>query len=177
MNRRKSVPFVDYPLLSVILMLMGISLILLYSAGGENMDQLAKHGIRAGFALLLMLVVSRVPPGILSRYSLHIYLSGLALLVVVLAVGFIGKGAQRWIDLGLFRFQPSEIMKIGVPMMVAWLLTRSTLPPRPLFLLISIAAVILPTVLIILQPDLGTSLLIALTGIVVIFVAGISWKD
>ena len=119
MNRGKSVPFVDYPLLSVILMLMGISLILLYSAGGENMDQLAKHGIRAGFALLLMLVVSRVPPGILSRYSLHIYLSGLALLVVVLAVGFIGKGAQRWIDLGFMRIQPSELMKISLVMVLA----------------------------------------------------------
>ena len=176
MNRENSAPFVDYPLLSVILMLCGISLIVLYSAGGENLDQLAKHAIRAGFALCLMLVVSRIPPAILARYSLHIYLSGLGLLFIVLAVGFIGKGAQRWLDLGILRFQPSEIMKIGVPMMVAWLLTRSTLPPRPLFLLLSVIAVLLPTVLIILQPDLGTALLIALTGIVVIFVAGMSWK-
>jgi rod shape determining protein RodA len=95
---------------------------------------------------------------------------------VVLAVGIIGKGAQRWLDLGLFRFQPAEIMKIAVPMMLAWLLTRSTLPPRPMILIVAVFAVLLPTVLVILQPDLGTALLIALTGIVVIFLAGISWK-
>ena len=85
MNRENSTPFVDYPLLSVILMLCGISLIVLYSAGGENLDQLTKHAIRAGFALCLMLVVSRIPPSILARYSLHIYLCGLGLLFVVLA--------------------------------------------------------------------------------------------
>jgi rod shape determining protein RodA len=91
-------------------------------------------------------------------------------------VGIIGKGAQRWLDLGLFRFQPAEIMKIAVPMMIAWLLTRSTLPPKPMYLVAAVFAVLLPTVLVILQPDLGTALLIALTGIAVIFLAGISWK-
>ena len=176
MNHNTHKPQVDYPLLSAIVMLCGVSLIVLYSAGGENTDQLIKHGIRAGFAFLLMLVFSRISPAVLSRWSMHIYLGGLGLLIIVLAVGFIGKGAQRWIDLGLVRFQPAEIMKIGVPMMVAWLLTRSTLPPRPLFLVISILAVLIPSVLVILQPDLGTALLIILSGIVVIFLAGISWK-
>ncbi len=157
-------------------MLSGISLIVLYSAGGENEDLLIKHGIRGGFAFLLMLLFARIPPTILSRWSIHLYLAGLALLFIVLGVGIIGKGAQRWIDLGLFRFQPAEIMKIGVPMMVAWVLTRSPLPARPVFLMLAILVVLVPAVLVILQPDLGTALLIALTGIVVIFLAGISWK-
>ncbi len=176
MQEKASTPFIDYPLLSVILMLCGISFIVLYSAGGENIEQLSKHGIRVGFALILMLGFSRISPTTLTQWSVHIYLLGLALLLIVLAVGIIGNGARRWIDLGPFRFQPAEIMKIAVPMMVAWLLTRSTLPPSPLFLLLSIMIVLIPSGLIILQPDLGTALLIALTGIVVIFIAGISLK-
>ncbi len=168
--------YIDYPLLTVILMLVGISLVVLYSAGGENIDQLNKHGIRAGFAFLLMLLFSRIPPSSLARWSMHLYLAGLGLLFVVLAVGIIGKGAQRWIDLGLFRFQPAEIMKIAIPMMVAWVLTRSPLPPRPVFLVLALLVILVPSALVILQPDLGTALLIALTGIVVIFLAGVSWK-
>ena len=110
------------------------------------------------------------------RWSPHVYAVGLILLLVVLTFGIIGKGAQRWIDLGIIRFQPSEIMKLGVPMMVAWVMTRSTLPPRAPFLVVSICVVMLPTVLVVLQPDLGTAILIALTGVIVIFLAGVSWK-
>ena len=98
------------------------------------------------------------------------------LLLIVLAVGIIGKGAQRWIDLGFFRFQPAELMKIAVPMMVAWTLTRWTLPPRALTLIFSVFLVLLPTALVILQPDLGTAILIASTGLLVIFLAGVGWK-
>ncbi len=157
-------------------MLTGLSLIILYSAGGEDIDQLTKHAIRAVFALILMLIFARIPTTALARWSPHIYLIGLGLLLVVLAVGFTGKGATRWLDLGLFRFQPAEIMKIAVPMMVAWILTQSKLPPRPLYLILSIFIVIVPTILVILQPDLGTALLITLSGIMIIFLAGIGWK-
>jgi len=176
MSRTNNPYYIDPPLLSVVLMLCGLSLVVMYSAGGENIDQLTKHGIRAIFALVLMLIFSRIPPSVLARWSPYVYVIGLGLLFVVLAVGFIGKGAQRWIDLGILRFQPAEIMKIAVPMMVAWLLTRSTLPPRLVFLVLSIFIVLTPTVLVILQPDLGTGLLIALAGIIVIFLAGIGWK-
>ena len=157
-------------------MLCGVGLIVLFSTVGENMNLIAKHSIRAGVALVLMYAVSRFPPKVLARWSPYIYLSGLALLVVVLAVGFTGRGAQRWIDLGLFRFQPAEIMKIGVPMMVAWLLTRMPLSLGFVPLLISVLIIVAPTVLIILQPDLGTGLLITLAGITVIFLAGISFR-
>ncbi len=157
-------------------MLCGVGLIVLFSAVGENMNLVAKHSIRAGVALVLMIVVSRFPTKVLARWSVHVYLFGLALLVVVLIVGFTGKGAQRWIDLGLFKFQPAEIMKIGVPMMVAWLLTRMPLSLGFVPLLISVLVISAPTVLIIQQPDLGTALLIALAGITVIFLAGISFR-
>ncbi len=169
-------PGFDYPLLTGILLLCGIGLIVLFSAVGENMDLIVKHSIRAGVALVLMYAVSRFPPKALARWSPQIYLCGLALLVVVLSVGFTGKGAQRWIDLGIFRFQPAEIMKIGVPMMVAWLLTRMSLSLGFVPLVISVLIIAVPTVLIIQQPDLGTGLMIALAGITVIFLAGVSFR-
>ncbi len=169
-------PHFDYPLLTGVLLLCGVGLIVLFSAVGEDMNLIIKHSIRAGVALVLMVAVSRCPPKVLARWSVHIYLCGLALLVVVLAVGFTGKGAQRWIDLGVFRFQPAEIMKIGVPMMVAWLLTRMSLSLGVTPLVISVLIIAAPTILIIQQPDLGTGLLIALTGITVIFLAGVSVK-
>ncbi|NKB77808.1 MAG: rod shape-determining protein RodA [Gammaproteobacteria bacterium] len=167
---------VDIPLLTAILMVCGLSLIVLYSAGGEDMKLLAKHSIRVGFAFVLMLIVSRISPSFLYRWSPYLYGVGMVLLLIVLAVGIIGKGAQRWIDLGLFRFQPAELMKLAVPMMIAWVLTRWTLPPRPLALITSVILVLLPTALVILQPDLGTAILIASTGLLVIFLAGVGWK-
>ncbi|MXZ81393.1 MAG: rod shape-determining protein RodA [Gammaproteobacteria bacterium] len=166
----------DFPLLSGIFMICGIGMIALYSASGEDVDMLIKHSARLGFAFLAMYVVSRIPTSTLSTLSLHLYCAGLVLLVLVLSVGIIGKGAQRWIDLGFVRFQPSEIMKITVPMMTAWILTKHPLPPRKFTLSLAVLAVAVPCVLIILQPDLGTSLLIAASGSVVIFLAGISWK-
>ncbi len=168
--------YIDFPLLTVILMLCALSLIVLYSAGGEDINVLIRHAIRIGFALILMFVFMRISPAILLRWSPYVYLAGLVLLLIVLAVGIIGKGAQRWIDLGLFRFQPSEIMKIAVPMMIAWTLTRSTLPPRLVFTIMSALILLIPVTLVILQPDLGTGLLIALSGIAVIFLAGIRWR-
>ena len=157
-------------------MVFGLSLIALFSAGGENIELLIKHCIRGGVAFVVMLLVVRISPARLAYWSPHVYLLGLALLLIVLAVGFTGKGAQRWIDLGLFRFQPAEIMKLAVPMMVAWLLTRFTLPPHPLVLLVAVVLVLMPTGLVILQPDLGTAIFVALTGILVIFLAGVGWK-
>ncbi len=168
--------YLDLPLFAVILMLCALSLVVLYSAGGEDLNTIIKHAIRVSFALLLMFLFTRISPTTLSHWSPHVYLAGLGMLFIVLAVGIIGKGAQRWIDLGVFRFQPAEIMKIAVPMMVAWILTRSRLPPRPLFIVLSGVVVLIAVVLVILQPDLGTGLLIALAGSAVIFLAGIGWK-
>jgi len=171
-----SVLSIDMPLLAAILMLLSLSIVVIYSAGAESTALLTRQSLRIGFALLLMLGFSRISPRTLMRWSPYVYGLGLILLFVVLGFGIIGKGAQRWIDLGLFRFQPAEIMKLGVPMMIAWVMTRSTLPPRIPYLIVSLCLVLLPAVLVVLQPDLGTAILIASTGVIVIFLAGVSWK-
>ena len=167
---------VDLPLITAIVMLLSLSIVVIYSAGGESTALLTRQCLRIGFAFVLMLLFSRISPQTLMRWSPYVYGFGLVLLFIVLGFGFIGKGAQRWIDLGVVRFQPAEIMKLGVPMMVAWVMTRSTLPPRLPYLIVSVCIVLLPAVLVVLQPDLGTAILIASTGVIVIFLAGIGWK-
>jgi len=166
----------DMPLFVGLLVLSAVSLLILYSAGGANSDQIIRQLVRIGGALTLMLLVAQISPATLARYSPVIYSLGLALLVIVLAVGFVGKGAQRWIDLGVVRFQPSEIMKLAVPMMVAWAATRRFLPLPFWYIGVCFVVIAVPAALIGLQPDLGTALLVAFAGLVVIFLAGISWK-
>ena len=166
----------DPPLLTALLALCALSLIILYSAGGEDMGLLLRQGVRIVVAVGVMVALAQVAPESLSRWAPYVFGVGLILLILVLVVGIVGKGAQRWLNLGLFRFQPAEIMKLGVPMMVAWVLTRNPLPPRLRDLLLAAVAVGLPCVLVVLQPDLGTALLIAASGVLVIFLAGISWR-
>ncbi len=164
------------PLFLGLVVLCAASLLILYSAGGANSNQIIRQLVRIGLSLVLMLGVAQISPATLARYSPVIYSVGLALLVVVLAVGFIGKGAQRWIDLGVVRFQPSEIMKLAVPMMVAWAATRRFLPLPFWYIGLCFIVIAAPAALIGLQPDLGTALLVSFAGLVVIFLAGISWK-
>jgi rod shape determining protein RodA len=149
-------------------------LFVLYSAAGENtslwLNQLARIGI--GFTLLV--VLAQVPDHWLRMFSPAVYLLGLVLLVVVALAGDIGKGAQRWLDLGVVRFQPSEIMKLAVPMMCAWYLHQRPLPPSfrdvcAVFLIVTI-----PVVLIAEQPDLGTALLVMAAGMIVLVMSGLS---
>ncbi len=166
----------DAPLFISLVLLCGLSLVILYSAGGENLALLTRQGVRVGIALVVLIAVAQVSPETLARWSPYIFAAGLGLLLLVLAVGIVGKGAQRWLDLGIFRFQPAELMKLGVPMMVAWWLTRHPLPPRVRDLLWAGAIVGLPTALVVLQPDLGTAVLIAVSGVLVIFLAGIAWR-
>ena len=166
----------DMPLFLGLVVLCAASLLILYSAGGANSDQILRQLVRIGLALVLMLIVAQISPATLARYSPIIYSAGMAMLFVVLAVGFIGKGAQRWIDLGVIRFQPSEIMKLAVPMMVAWAATRRFLPLSFWHIVLCFIVIGAPAALIGLQPDLGTALLVSFAGLVVIFLAGISWK-
>lgn len=167
---------IDRPLLSMVLICCLSGLFVLYSAGGENMDLIVKQCIRIGIGLIVMLILAQVAPENLSRWTPYIYLIGLTMLIAVLVFGTVGKGAQRWLDLGFFRFQPSEIMKLAVPMMVAWILTKQPLPPTKLALAAAFSLLLLPVALIILQPDLGTSILIGASGFVVIFLAGLPWR-
>jgi rod shape determining protein RodA len=122
-----------------------------------------------------MLIIAQIPPKFLRLWTPWIFTLGIVLLVLVLIVGEIGKGAQRWLDIGFMRFQPSEIMKLAVPMMAAWYLMDRPLPPRLGELLIVLLAIsLVPAALIAQQPDLGTALLIAASGIIVILLAGMS---
>ncbi len=166
----------DPPLLAGLILLCGLSLLILYSAGGEDLSLLFRQGVRVLIGFTVLIALAQVPPETLSRWSPHIFGVGLGLLVLVLLVGAIGHGAQRWLNLGLFRFQPAEIMKLGVPMMVAWLLTRKTLPPGWRDVLIALGIVVAPVLLVVLQPDLGTAVLIAVSGLIAIFLAGLRWR-
>jgi len=166
---------IDGPLLVGLLLICTLGLVVLYSAVGENMRLWVNQLVRLGVALGAMLVFAQMPPDFLRRWTPWGYLAGLALLVLVLTTGEVGQGARRWLDLGI-RFQPSEIMKLGVPMMAAWYLHDRQIPPRAGQLGILGVLIVLPTVLIARQPDLGTSLLIAASGVIVVILAGLSTR-
>jgi len=166
---------IDGPLLGALLLTSGLGLIVLYSAVSENMDLWLQQCARLFVALVGMLIVAQLPPDLMRRWTPWGYLIGLILLILVLASGEVGQGAQRWLDLGI-RFQPSEIMKLAVPMMAAWFLHDRRLPPRFLDLIVIGALIVVPTILIAIQPDLGTSLLVAAAGILVIVLAGLSMR-
>jgi rod shape determining protein RodA len=139
------------------------------------MDLWIQQCIRFFVAVIAMMIVAQLPPDLLRRWTPWGYLAGLFLLVLVLVTGEVGQGAQRWLDIGI-RFQPSEIMKLGVPMMAAWYLHDRQLPPRFTDLIVLAVLIIVPTVLIARQPDLGTSLLVAAAGVLVIILAGLSMR-
>jgi rod shape determining protein RodA len=167
---------IDLPLLLGLLALAATGLFVLYSAGDQDMELVTRQAVRLLIAFIVMLAVAQLSPDSIEHWSPWLFGLGLIMLVAVLAVGEVGKGAQRWLDLGLFRFQPSEIMKIAVPMMVAWYLAEAALPPARLRLLIATIILITPTLLVAKQPDLGTALLIASSGIFVLLLAGMRWR-
>ena len=166
----------DVPLCFGLLVLCGLGLMVLYSAGGEDIGILIRQATRLAFAFVLMFLVAQLPPAVIERWSLWIFLLGITMLIAVLWVGHVGKGAQRWLDLGFFRFQPSELMKLAVPMVIAWYLSHKTLPPNIGNILIVGLMIIIPVGLIAKQPDLGTSSLVATAGLAVLFISGIRWK-
>ena len=168
---------VDLPLLVGLLILCAVSLLILYSAGGESTRLLFNQSVRMVVAFAVMMIFAQVRPDSWFRWSPYIFGIGLVMLVLVLLVGYTGKGAQRWLDLGVFRFQPAELMKIGVPMMVAWVLTLRSLPPNNLTLFYAALVLLIPAALILKQPDLGTTIMILASGTVIIFLAGFKWRS
>ncbi|WKJ89881.1 rod shape-determining protein RodA [Methylomonas montana] len=166
---------IDIPLFIGLLLICAASFVILYSAGGQEIPLLIRHATRMGFALLLMIVLAHVNPRRFQSFSVALFTVCVLLLVAVAVMGQISMGAQRWLDLGLFRFQPSEFTKISAPMMVAWYLSEHALPPKPKQVLGAGILLILPVLLIAKQPDLGTSLLVASSGAAVLFFAGLSW--
>jgi len=164
---------IDGPLLGGMVLICGFGLFILYSAVGESNRLLMNQAVRLGVGFLAMLIVAQMPPDFLRRWTPWGYAAGLGLLVLVLVTGDVGQGARRWLDLGV-RFQPSEAMKLGVPMMAAWYLHERQMPPRLSQILAIAVMIFVPTLLIARQPDLGTALLIAASGVIVIILAGMS---
>lgn len=166
----------DLPLLTGLLLLTGYGLIVLYSADDRDLVLLERQILRAllGFGVLFM--VAQIPPAQMRRWSPWLFLAGVLLLGVVLVVGDIGKGAQRWLDLGVVRFQPSEILKLALPMMMAWYLSRGRLPPTTWQVVGGASLTLIPALLIAKQPDLGTALLVASAGLFALFLAGMHWR-
>jgi rod shape determining protein RodA len=163
---------VDGPLLGGLLLICGLGLIVLYSAVGENMRLLLNQLVRLGVALIAMMVLAQIPPDFLRRWTPWGFAAGLLLLVLVLTTGEVGQGARRWLNLGV-RFQPSEAMKLAVPMMAAWYLHDRPIPPKFGQLMVLGVMIVVPTILIARQPDLGTALLVAASGLIVIVLAGL----
>jgi rod shape determining protein RodA len=168
-------PRLDYPMLLVLLLIMGFGLVALYSASGQDAGMVARQAARLGVGLVVMLVFSQVPPHVLRLWTPWMYAVGLVLVAATWWIG-VGKGANRWLDFGVLRFQPSEIMKLSVPMMVAWYLHPRVLPPGWKDSLLACLVLMVPAVLIARQPDLGTALLIAASGAITLFLAGLRWR-
>ncbi|NRA72554.1 MAG: rod shape-determining protein RodA [Gammaproteobacteria bacterium] len=167
---------IDIPLLLGILTLLSISMMIVYSASGASITMVKAQIIRIGFALMMMFIVAQIPPDTLRRWAYPLFAIGVCLLIATLLFGSSSKGAQRWLDLGITKFQPSESMKLILPIMVAHYITKHPLPPSLKHVMIGFVIVLLPTLLIAKQPDLGTSILIASAGLFVLFLAGMSWK-
>lgn len=168
---------VDGWLVLLILMLGAGGLFILYSAGGKSEAMLIKQATSFGFGLLLMLVVAQVDPRLMARWAAPAYLLGVALLLVVELMGHKAMGATRWISIpGVMRFQPAELMKVFMPLTLAWYVSRNNLPPSFKHNLISLLLIGIPFMLIVRQPDLGTALLVLVSGVFVLFLAGLRWR-
>ena len=165
----------DLPLLLGILTVAVLGLTVLYSASHMNPQLVVRQCIHVLLGLIVMFVLAQVPPHLMRSWALSLYLFGTLLLIAVLLIGSVGKGAQRWLDLGVIRFQPSELMRLAVPMMMATYFSNKPLPPRFKHMAIAVLITGTPFLLIVKQPDLGTALLIAMSGIFVLFLAGLSW--
>lgn len=181
MPQRQSGPLlpklhIDLPLLTGLLLLCGFGLAVLYSAGGNDLGLVKRQLLHLGLAIVVMVGIAQIPPVRLKQAAPWVYLLGVALLVAVLFVGDIGKGAQRWLQVGGFRFQPSEIVKVAVPLMAAWYMANRALPARIWHQIVAFVLILIPAALIIKQPDLGTAILVAAAGIFVLFFAGLGWR-
>jgi rod shape determining protein RodA len=153
-----------------------LGLFVLYSASGQNDTVLLRQSIRILVGFAVMVAFTQVPPAQFARWAPWLYAVGCLLLAVVLIVGSVGGGAKRWLDLGIIRFQPSEMMKLAVPLAVAALLSSTALPPNASRIAIALALLAVPAALVMKQPDLGTALIIVSAGAFTIFFAGLAWR-
>ena len=168
-------PRLDPTLCVTLAAIMFMGLGVLYSASGGDIGTVIRQLVRVGAGVAALVLMAGMAPKTWRLWTPWVFLASLALVTLVLFIGE-GRGVKRWLDLGIVRFQPSELMKLTVPMMLAWFFHSRPLPPRIHQLLAAFVMIGVPAVLIALEPDLGTALLVAASGLFVIFMAGISWK-
>lgn len=180
LERRRSISarsHIDFPLLFMLAVLTGFGLMVVYSATDGDAEEMRHQITFIGIAYVLMVLVAQIDMRVLRRWAPWMYLGGIALLGLVLFMGTSVNGAQRWLDFpGLPRFQPSEVMKLLVPITVAWYLSSRAMPPRFKHIFWGMFILLLPAAMISVQPDLGTALLIAVSGIFVLLLSGIRWR-
>ncbi len=176
MRVRPLVAVLDAPFMSLFLGIATVSCLIQFSAGYDFDGRFLGHIRNLGIAVLIMWVVAHITPGQFERIALPLFVFGVLLLIAVALVGDVSKGARRWLNIGVTRIQPSELMKIAMPMMLAWLVHRydglRTVRQWTLALLV----LAIPTGFILAQPDLGTAILVCTAGLFVLFFAGISWR-
>jgi rod shape determining protein RodA len=165
---------IDIPLLFSILLLMGLGLFILYSASNKDIFVVEQQVIHTGLALLVMFVFAQIPPTTYQRWAPWLYVVGILLLIAVMVMGHSGKGAQRWLKIGFFRLQPSEIMKLAIPMLLAWHFQKIHLPLKMRTVFLAAILLLIPAVLVAKQPDLGTAILLMVAGATTLFLAGLS---
>ena len=175
-NRISQKLHIDLILLFGLMGLSMIGLFILYSAGNQGHGLLLRQGTRMLMAFTAMIVFAQVPPSKWRQWAPGLYIVGVVLLFAVLAIGVVGKGAQRWLDFGVIRFQPSEIMKLAIPLMLASYLNEKPLPPSYKILLFCSLLILIPVLMTAKQPDLGTALMLTCSGACVLLLAGISWR-
>ncbi len=166
----------DRNLFYALALLAFLSLVVVYSASARDNAVALGHISRLALGFGILLAIAQVRPENLERWSPYVFGAALILLALVLVIGTSAKGAARWLNLGFVRFQPSELMKLALPMMLAWFFARDGLPPRYTRLGIAFLLIVVPTALIAKQPDLGTALLVLGTGFLLMFLAGMSWR-
>lgn len=166
----------DGPLFIALCLVGAVGTVVLYSASGRSFEVLEAQLLRFGLGLLAMTMLAQIPPRLIRSISPWAYLTGLLLLLAVMLSGDVSMGAQRWLELGIVRFQPSEMMKLAVPLACAWFLDERPLPPSIPTLMVLIAAIGVPTLLIAEQPDLGTALLVAAGGGMLLLLAGLQLR-
>ncbi|XKM13658.1 peptidoglycan glycosyltransferase MrdB [Orbaceae bacterium ac157xtp] len=167
---------IDPLFLLFVLMLLAYSVYIMWSASGQSMPMLERKVSQIILGLIVMFIFAQLSPRFYEKWAPHLFIFCIIILLMVVVFGYTSKGAQRWLNLGVIRFQPSEIAKIAVPLMVAKFINRDGCPPPLNTIILTLAIIAVPTLLVALQPDLGTAILIAMSGIFIIFLAGISWK-
>jgi rod shape determining protein RodA len=163
----------DYGLIAILISLCSVGVLIIFSATGQDLFFVKRQASFTVIGLCLMCAMAQIPPRVWERWAPVLYAIGILLLGLVLSFGVEANGAKRWLDLGFIRLQPSELMKVILPLMISSYISRSAIPPNFKTIFVSLTLIVLPVFLVINQPDLGTALLISVSGLIVLFLSGI----